>query len=517
MSKGKLLVVCFVWLLIAGGLAIGYKLIIAPEKERQAQDAEQAREQEAIAQKEELLDSTSSEGRYKHVINFGIDSFSGYSVLRSEDLKKRLSNKRIKLSFKDDGADYQQRLEKLKSGQLQMAAFTIDALIKSSSVLDENPATIVTMIDETRGADAMVAYKSAIPNLDALNSQDVKFVLTPDSPSETLTRVVMSHFNLDNLGQDPFIEKKDAEDVYNVYRKAKSNDKTAYLLWEPYVTKALENPNMHVVVDSSRFRGYIVDVIVVSRDFLFKNSKVVNDVLKAYFHSVYQYRASMERLVVKDAKEGGFFLSEKAASRLVKGIWWKNSLENFDQFGLGGGKLQHIEDMISNITRVLLESGAISKDPTNGKSSLLYYNKALKEMMNEGFQAGMQQETIRDDSLQLSVLQNSEWERLSPVGTLSVPKLNFTRGTDRLSSHSLSVLDELYDKLKTWPQYYLVVRGNASRRGDLDANKKLAMSRAHTAREYLVGKGIKGHRIKAQGGEPSGASSVSFIFGQKDY
>jgi ABC-type nitrate/sulfonate/bicarbonate transport system substrate-binding protein len=517
MEKGRLLAACVVWLFIVGALAIGYKFFVAPEQAQKEKTADEERVRMAQTESERLLDNTSSDGRYKHNIRFGIDSFSGYSIMRSEGLIKNLANKRIKISFEDDGANYQQRLEKLKNGQIQMAVFTIDALIKASYILKENPATIVAMIDETRGADAMVAYKSAIPDLDALNSQDIEFVLTPDSPSETLTRVVMSHFNLDNLKKEPFIKKKDAEAVYNLYRSAKPIEKRAYLLWEPYVTKALENPNVHVVVDSSRFRGYIADVIVVSRDFLVKNKETVNDVLKAYFNSVYQYNSSMEALVVKDAKEGDFFLSQKAASRLVKGIWWKNSLENFDQFGLGNSKLQHIEDMISNITNVLLKSGAIAADPTNGKPSLLYYSQALSEIKDEGFRAGMKGETVKDDTLKLATLQGSEWNRLTPVGTLSVPKLVFARGTDRLSSISRAVLDELYDKLKTWPQYYLLVKGNASLRGDLQANQQLALSRAQTARQYLIEKGIVKHRIGAQGGKPSGSTSVSFVFGKKDY
>lgn len=517
MSKGRLLAVCLVWLFIAGIAAIGYKFFIAPGQAKKAQTEEEKRRIREEKENARLLSNTGSDGRYKHVINFGLDSFSGYSILRSEDFKKRLANKRIKFSYNDDGADFQKRLEMLKNGQLQMAVFTVDALIKASSVLKDTPATIVAMVDETRGADAMVAYKSTIPNLDALNSADIEFVVTPDSPSETLTRVVMSHFNLDNLRANPFVAKKDAQEVYNSYRTAKADEKKAYVLWEPYVTKALENPNVHIVVDSSRFRGYIVDVIVVSRDFLVKNKELVNDIIKTYFHSVYQYRSSMEALVVKDADENDLFLSQKAAQRLVKGIWWKNSLENFDQFGLGQGKLQHIEDIISNITAVLLKSGAIESDPFEGKASLLYYSKSLEEIKAAGFQAGMQQETIRDDVLQLSVLQNSEWDRLSPVGTLSVPQLSFARGTDKLSEHSIAILDELYDKLRTWPQYYLLIRGNASLRGDLEANQALALSRAETARKYLIAKGIKEHRVNARGGTPSGSSSVSFIFGKKDY
>ena len=190
----------------------------------------------------EVIDDSSSDSRYSHTVNLALDSFSGYAVLRSDTFADELRAKRIKLNLIDDGADYPARIEALQRGDVQMATFTIDALIQVCADLKELPATIVAIIDETRGADAMVAYKKAVPNVDALNRADTRFVLTPASPSETLARVVMTHFNLKNLSADPFVAGKDAEDVYRTYRKSQPDTKQVFVLWEPYVSKVLENP-----------------------------------------------------------------------------------------------------------------------------------------------------------------------------------------------------------------------------------------------------------------------------------
>lgn len=171
MSKGKLLALCVIWLLVAAGVAAAYKLIILPKKQGSA------------------VSQSGSSSHYEHDINFALDSFSGYAVLRSDDFRQELANKKIRLNLMDDGADYAARIDALASGKVDLAVFTIDALIKVCADLDYVPGTIVAMIDETRGADAMVAYKKAVPNLDALNRPDMKFVLTTDSPSETFARV----------------------------------------------------------------------------------------------------------------------------------------------------------------------------------------------------------------------------------------------------------------------------------------------------------------------------------------
>jgi len=511
--KGRFLIVCVVWLAIAGIGALTWKLFVVPSK--------QAAEQQAkVEQHKQTVNATSAESRYNTQINFGLDGFSGYAPLRSEQFQNELGHKRIKLNLVDDGANYTERLRRLRDGEINMAAFPIDALVTASAGLGDLPATIVCLIDETRGADAMVAYKTAVPNLDALNSSDMKFVLTPNSPSETLSRVVISHFGLRNLSSNPFDQVKDAEEVYRRYRNSKPTDKQVFVLWEPYVTKMLENPNTQILVDSSRFRGYIVDTIVVSRDFLVKNEAVVTDFVESYLRTVYHFGqgTNMAKLVAEDSQKLGQPLTDKQIERLTGGIWWKNTSENFAHLGVSSDRpLQHVEDMILNVTNVLRSTNAITIDPTGGKPNLLYYDKILARLQNNNFHPGVNAESIRKDSDNLPVLSEDQWKTLIPVGTLEVPTIVFARGRDAITDQSEATLVELVEKLKSWPQYYVIVRGNASTIGDLEANKKLAESRAKSVEKYLLEHGIGKTRVRAVAVEPTGSTSVVFQLGYTPY
>ena len=500
MSKGKLLAVCIVWLLIAAGVAVAYRFLIYPR------------------QQQETLSGTSSDSKYQHSIRVAVDSFSGYAILRSPKMRDELAHRRIRLQFESDNADYRARIDALRSGKVQMAVFTIDALLSMCAEIGELPGTIVAVIDETRGADAIVAYRDAVPNVDALNRDDMRFVLTPDSPSETLARVVMSHFRLDNLSPEPFESTADADTVLAKYRQASPTSPRAFVLWEPYVSKILENQDTHIVVDSSQFRGYIVDVLVVQRDFLLKNEDVVQEVLAGYFRSAYHYRDKMQSLVFEDARDMGTPLTQEQATRLVEGIWWKNTQENFDHFGIQSGpRLQLLEDMIANITRVLTTTGALPEDPTGGQPHVLYYDKALRALQSNRFHPGLASEQVRDDDRKLPALDDAGWQGLLPVGTLSVPPLVFARGTARLTPSSERTLDELVQSLQSFPLAYVRVQGNASLRGDPQANARLALQRAETARDYLVAAGVDPDRVRAGAGEPSGSTSVSFVLGQPPY
>jgi outer membrane protein OmpA-like peptidoglycan-associated protein len=509
-GKARLLAVCCVWLVIIGIGSIAWKLIFVPRQEAEKQQAK-------VEQHNQTLSATSAESRYSVQVNFGLDGFSGYAPFRSEQFQNELGHKRIKVNLLDDGANYAERLRRLRDGELHIAAFPIDALITASAGMGDVPATVVCLVDETRGADAMVAYKTAVPNIDALNSADMKFVLTPQTPSETLSRVVISHFGLRNLPSNPFDQAKDAEDVYRRYRNSKPTDKQVFVLWEPYVTKMLENPNTQVLVDSSRFRGYIVDTIVVSRDFLVKNEAIVIDFVESYLRTVYHFsqNGNMAKLVAEDSAKLGQPLNEKQIERLVGGIWWKNTSENFAHLGVSGDRpLQHVEDMILNVTNVLKSTGAISVDPTGGRPNLLYYDKVLAKLQSNNFHPGVNAEAIRKDSDNLPALSEEQWKTLIPVGTLEVPTIVFARSRDAITEQSETTLNELVEKLKSWPVYYVQISSNVRVIGSkTSADLDLEVRRGEAVVSYLVSKGIGKNRIRSvQGGKNESSVSAVLLY-----
>lgn len=86
-----------------------------------------------------------------------------------------------------------------------------------------------------------------------------------------------------------------------------------------------------------------------------------------------------------------------------------------------------------------------------------------------------------------------------------------------MSGLSNATLDGLVGTLETWPQYYLIVRGNTSAEGNVDANRQLALDRSKAAVEYLVSKGVNRNRINSDTSKPNGSTTVSFILGEVPY
>lgn len=524
----KRLVAVFIWLAIIAVIGIGAKFVFFPH------------------QQSKLESATSSGTSYtRGQLTLAADSFSGYCVTRSDEFRNSLKSLGIKLVVEDDKADYVARIKALQSGKTDMAVFTVDSLISASAVISEMPGTIVLVIDESKGADGIVANEKVMSSLQDLDNPQSKLVLTRNSPSEFFARVVMNHFNISNLDQR-WEGANGSTDVLKILRSTDPSAKKAYVLWEPELSLALQIPGMKLIADSSKLNGYIIDVLVVRREYLRDHEDIVKEVTQAYLQSAYAFSKEvdgMKKLATQDAKNtSNQNLTEQQATRLVTGIQWKNTLENYAHFGLLTGQeskgLKSLEDMITDVTKVLVQTGAITTNVVAGKETTLFYNKVLADMQATNFhpsqvsnlmvdQAGLGNSSSADLAevrgvAELPALGDDDWKKLVTVGQMRIKPISFGRGKASISIQGQRDLDELAHNLESWPMYYLMIIGHASSVGDLLANTELSKKRAEAVSEYLSSGGVSLNRIKTTTAKPtgngsSGQSAVTFIVGQMPF
>ncbi|MBO61482.1 MAG: hypothetical protein CMO63_05880 [Verrucomicrobiales bacterium] len=481
---------------------------------------------------EQLQSDTGSDSRYTHEVRIQADLFSGYAVLRSEEMKKNLRLDQIRLTMVEDEADYDARLSALEDGDVEMAVFTIDSLLMAGARLGRFPASIVMVIDETKGADAVLAFDEGVKTVQDLNTSDAGFVLTPSSPSEFLARVVKSHFKLPDLGSDWIIEANGSEAVLKHMKDAARTEKRAYVMWEPHVSQAKALPGAKVLLDSSRIKGLIVDVLVARREYLRDHPDKVRAVIEAYSRAAYHYQNDANGfagLVRSDDPS----LSGDEAKAIVDGIQWKNTLENYAHFGLvdgaAAGGLLTVEDMINNITDILLKTSALEKDPLNGQFTSLYFDRILTEMQSDNFhpanalaidglgQGSGDLQGVRTNA-HLGKLSESQWKSLRAVGDLDVQSIGFRRGSAAISTSSEHELRRLKKMLENFPSFYLRVVGQSRAVGDPEANRRLAESRAKSVGDFLQGEGVPAERMRTEAAPATStagtAQSVRFEVGQ---
>jgi len=520
-----IMVVSWVIILIVGGTV--YQLIIKPRLTGK------------------LMEQTSSQVQYDHQIKIAHDSFSGYAILRSPAVQNLLKKKSIKLTFIDDKADYNQRLNELKNGKVQMAVFTIDAYIKAGSQAGDFPAAVVLVIDETKGADAIVAYQQGVPEISRLSTPEASILLVPDSPSETLARVMINKFSLPSLPSNWLKKANAPESVYKILKSTKPNEPKAFVLWEPYVSQALSLDGVHVLLDSSKLKGYIVDVLLAERRFLSQNPDQVQAIIEAYLRARHDYSQRPEGLVnllIEDSKKHGQTLKRDEAKSLVRGIEWRNTMENYAHFGVASRKeakdSESLDDMIAKIINVLDKTDAISSDPLAGNFGQIYYDGILRSLYADKFHPSVSSSDLDDIDLgggtavlpavrsqaKLTALDKANWKKLKTVATMRIKPIRFGRGNSRIQRNSQRSLITLVDDLNSFPHWYLRITGHTRREGDRQANKNLAWERANATANFLKQNGISSSRIEsiASSQPPSNATggqaqSVTFMLLEKPY
>lgn len=518
-AKGCL-VATVAWCVIFLLLAVAYKYLVHPYFNQR------------------LTEETGTASRYEHEINIAADSFSGYAVLRSDAMKQWMSEHQIKLNIIDDQANYSQRLENLQRGTTQLAVFTIDSYLKAGAKAGAFPGSIILVMDETQGGDALVAHESSFKSIQELNAPSTRIVLTPESPSEFLARVILAHFSLPNMSSDWMTGEDGSGRVLNNLRQSAPASNKAFVMWQPHVAQALKEPGYKVLLDSSQLKGYIVDVLVAERAFLKNNQELIQTFAEGYFRSLYQYQNKengLQNLVITDAKQlDAEKLDTDLANAVVKGIHWKNTMDNYAHFGIGqsarADSHSHLEDIIGNIVEVLLKTKSIASDPLNGQYNTLFYDQIMVALESNNFHpgqdlhliTGMAPEQRKPTEInQPLALTESQWDRLIPVGVLQADAIGFVRGSSNVSRSSKRAITALSKKLQSFPNFYLKVIGQTRAEGDAAANERLAAARAKAVAEMLKQHGVPEWRIRTKASpstrENGQFQSVIFEVGQRPY
>lgn len=84
-------------------------------------------------------------------------------------------------------------------------------------------------------------------------------------------------------------------------------------------------------------------------------------------------------------------------------------------------------------------------------------------------------------------------------GRVVLRGVNFEFGSAVLTGDSYTILEEVYESLREWPEVRVEIRGHTDSIGSKKANKKLSQDRAESVMNYLVTRGIDSTRLRAIG------------------
>ena len=456
---------------------------------------------------EEFQQRDTSDARtIKGKIMIGYDNWIGYFPLCSKEMRKRMRQTGYNLICEDDHADYDRRMKQLSKGKLQFAVATVDSYLLNAERY-RFPGTIVAVIDESKGGDAIVANEELATSIEDLKkSSNYKIAFTPSSPSEHLIKTVAVHFDIPSLKRTGGATQVHTDGSTDALNKLLSGDVQVAVLWEPDVSKALKKKGFIKLLGTEDTNKLIVDILIVNREFSSDNPAAVQTLLQQYFRTLKFYKDNPDQLH-KDAAATSDVTKEQVAA-MLQGVQWINLIDNnqvwFGAVVTGDGNSEWLIDSLEGASQILVDHGDFSSDPipdhdpyrlTNSQFIHQIYRRSVSQF---GVSATSQAAAAQQRSF--AALGNREWEKLREVGTLKIRPIVFQSGADDLTVEGKEQLDKAVENLSHYPNFRIVVKGHTGLRGDRAANRKLSQERAKTVARYLaITHQIGENRMRAAG------------------
>lgn len=433
---------------------------------------------------ERMQRDTSDARDTKGRIAIGTDNWIGYFPLCSGEMKKRMRSAGYVLVCEDDKADYAARMQRLRDATLQFAVATVDAYLLNGAPKGF-PGTVVAVIDESKGGDAIVAWKDRVANLDALKRMPgMKVAFTPNSPSEHLLRTMAVHFDVPGLrGKGAW--RVEADGSSDALKKLLARQVDLAAVWEPDVTRALANPGIVKLLGTEDTRRLIVDILLVGRNYSAQHPDAVTALLTAYFQVSKEYRDNPQRLERDVATETK--LPAESVKRLLEGVAWASLTDNAQTWLGTASGTDALVDAIQSTARTLVDAGEFREHPLPDQDPYRIISRQFVSKLYVSAVTGKDAASPGTPSLErkFPALSDAGWAALKEVGTLKALPVSFQSGTAELSHEGKLELDRAMETLSHYPNFRVVIKGHTGMRGDPVENQLLSEERAESVARYL--------------------------------
>lgn len=453
---------------------------------------------------EQFTYGTSDAKNVKGEVTISLDSWIGYFPFQSPVFKKLMRDNEYKVTVIDDEANYPLRMTRLKKGETDFAVCTIDSYLLNG-VQEDFPATIVAIIDESKGGDAMVAWKEKVDSIDTLKAtSDLKIAFTPASPSEHLLKAIGVHFGINGLLDKKGKWRIETIGAEQAYKKLMKKDADIAVIWEPHVTESLSNPEIVKLLGTEDTEKLIIDILLVNRPFSKDNPEITSLVVKMFYETLRIYGedpALLREDIVRHTK-----MKEDKVDSMLKGVRWVGFQENVLWFGIDTGGTSFREELpasIDSTIEILVENNDFDMNPLPNEDPYTIINSSFVEQVYlTGITSADAATADYENSLErpFPPLTGEQWDRLKIVGSLKLRPITFSSGTAELDEMGEMQVDIIVENIEHYPNFRIVVKGHTGTRGDAKANLVLSQQRADAVKEYMTYYyNISENRIRAIG------------------
>ncbi|MCI0561275.1 MAG: ABC transporter substrate-binding protein [Nitrososphaera sp.] len=247
-----------------------------------------------------------------------------------------------------------ERNSALKSENVDALAAPVDYFVLSAG--NKLETTIVMAIDESVGGDGIVARKD-IQKIEDLRGKKVAF--QRGLPSEFFIRALLRDHGV-SLDEIQSLDMETAQ-----AGAAFLADKVdAAAVWEPWLTKAKEGGNGHILASTREYRDLIVDVLAFNKSVVAKYPGDIHKIVNAVFRAIEFWKQHPEE--ANQIMAPNFQISAEKYASILRGVAFTDRERNLAYFGTSAkdGPIFSVASRASDIW----QSAGVIKSPVRAKS-----------------------------------------------------------------------------------------------------------------------------------------------------
>jgi len=349
----------------------------------------------------------------------------------------------------------------------------------------------VMIVDNTRGADAIIAKDPSIRTVEDLAGKKVAMLQFTPSHGMTIDAVDNSSLSARKKQSIEYVFIGAEEGTAGVRAALESGNVDAAALWDPDLSLALRATKGHVVYSTRTASNLIFDVIVCDKRVLDseEGTAAVQKLVNGWMAGVDAAKADPDGAVEALVKTEEFFtlLAKDEGKGFVKKLFdnllWTGVADNARILGLAGDT-NHYARVYQRFDQIYRAAGALA----NPKSPVVnpadsFDTRFIRKLYEASTtaQAEAKKEEVFTEAAREEAVQAAPAEVTKPV------TVNFASGQSALTKRAERTIDtEMVPFIENNGGAYFEISGNTDSTGNAAVNDRLSRARAEAVVEYLA-------------------------------
>lgn len=352
-------------------------------------------------------------------------------------------------------------------------------------------AKAVMIVDNTRGADAIIARDKSIRTVEDLAGRKVAMLQFTPSHGMTIDAVENSSLSARKKQSIDYVFINAEDGLGGVRAALESGAVDAAVLWDPDLSLALRATKGHVVYSTRTASNLIFDVIVCDQRVLddSQGRATVQKLVNGWMKGVDAAKAAPDTAVdaLVETKEFFALLAKDEGKPFVKGLFdnllWTGVADNARILGLAGGT-NHYNRVYQRFDQIYRAAGALA----NPKSPVINPDDSFDpSFIRNLYQASTAAQAEAKKTEVFTEAAREEAVQAAPAEVTKPVTVSFASGQSALTKRAERTIDtEMVPFIENNGTAYFEISGNTDSTGNAAINNRLSLARAEAVVDYLV-------------------------------